>query len=234
MNIQNGNLYLMGHVVGGFGTDKTEALIEGSSTMQTGFLIKCSAVDGTWLGGAIGENSIGGYYGAFENENGKIYTYGYALGEAYLVTYNASTWDIENEYSLVKGGSTTAWGCLFDGGQLLTLARSNAKSANTILDGAYTIKAQKMPDHGSRFLLLSKFGTGTNYGLISSETAKEQSVKVYSGKNQIFVEAGESSEIQILNTYGQIVKSMTVSTGKHAISMPKGIYIVNKTKVVVY
>ena len=111
MNIQNGNLYLMGHVVGGFGTDKTEALIEGSSTMQTGFLIKCSAVDGTWLGGAIGENSIGGYYGAFENENGKIYTYGYALGEAYLVTYNASTWDIENEYSLVKGGSTTAWGC---------------------------------------------------------------------------------------------------------------------------
>lgn len=235
MELQNGNLYLMGHVVGGFGTDKTEALIEGSSTMQTGFLIKCSATDGTWLGGAIGENSIGGYYGAFEDENGKIYTYGYALGNAYLITYNTSTWEIENEYSLVKGGSTTAWGCLFDEGQLLTLARSNAKSANTILDGAYTIESRK--DAGSWITILTSFEIpelGQTTGLISSETVKEQNIKVYSGKNQIFVEAGESSEIQILNTYGQIVKSMTVSTGKHAISMPKGIYIVNKTKVVVY
>ena len=136
---------------------------------------------------------------------------------------------------MVKGGSTTAWGCLFDEGQLLTLARSNTKSANTILDGAYTIESRK--DAGSWITILTSFEIpelGQTTGLISSETAKEQSVKVYSGKNQIFVEAGESSEIQILNTYGQIVKSMTVSTGKHAISMPKGIYIVNKTKVVVY
>ena len=71
-------------------------------------------------------------------------------------------------------------------------------------------------------------------GLTTATVSQDQNIKVYGGKNQIFVEAQENSEVQILNIYGQIVKSMTVTAGKQVVSVPKGIYIVNNNKVLVY
>ena len=235
MDIQNGSLYLMGHVVGGFGADKSEALISGSSTLQSGFLIKCSATDGTWQGGAIGDKTIGGYYGAYEDENGKVYTYGYALGNVYLLTYDSKTWTIDNEYNLVKGGSASAWGCLFDGKQLLAFTRSSATSSTSFVDESFTLDGRK--DAGSWVATISSYeipGMELPTGLTTATVSQDQNIKVYGGKNQIFVEAQENSEVQILNIYGQIVKSMTVTAGKQVVSVPKGIYIVNNNKVLVY
>ena len=237
MDIQNGSLYLMGHVIGGFGKDKTEALIESTSTMQAGFLIKCSAADGTWQGGVVHDATISGYYGAFEDKEGKLYAYGYCMGSSiFLTKYDATTWTKETQYDLITGGgSATAWGCLLDEEQFLSFSRAGAKSTSDFIDNSFTIGA--MNDAGSWISIISSFeipGLELATGVSISEASQEQAVKVHGGKEQIFIEAGKTSEIQILNTYGQVIKNMSVSSGKQAISMPKGIYIINKNKVVVY
>ena len=136
---------------------------------------------------------------------------------------------------MVKGGSASAWGCLFDGKQLLAFTRSSATSSTSFVDESFTLDGRK--DAGSWVAIISSYeipGMELPTGLTTATVSQDQNIKVYGGKNQIFVEAQENSEVQILNIYGQIVKSMTVTAGKQVVSVPKGIYIVNNNKVLVY
>lgn len=226
LEVQNGCLYLTGHVAGGFGKDKKEALVRTSGTLQEGFIIRCSATDGEWLGGTTHGSTISGYYGAFERD-GKVYTYGYRLSNSvFLVIYDKETFAPVIQYDLVTEGTLTGWGCLCDGNRFFSFSRCNAAAAF----------------YGTDLTLGS---TGWGSVLCSFELPKSSATEIYGsvddsafrvsgGKGVIRLVSSERCRVTVYNTGGQPVKTFDMPAGETTEMLPQGIYLVNGKKAVVF
>ena len=68
---------------------------------------------------------------------------------------------------------------------------------------------------------------------VISEVANND-MKVYGANGCINVDLQKDMNVTVYSIDGRIVASQLLSSGHHAIDLPKGIYIVNRTKVVVF
>lgn len=59
-------------------------------------------------------------------------------------------------------------------------------------------------------------------------------VKVYGANGCINVDLQKDMQVTVYSVDGRIVSSQMLSSGRHTVEVPKGIYIVNRTKVAVF
>ena len=59
-------------------------------------------------------------------------------------------------------------------------------------------------------------------------------VKVYGANGCINVDSQKDMQVTVYSVDGRIVSSQMLSSGRHTVEVPKGIYIVNRTKVAVF
>lgn len=226
MALIDGNLYVMGHIVGGFGASgSTKASIASTGTMQEGFIVKCSAADGSWAGGAVNGKSIGGYYGIAKGEN-KIYGYGYKLGTIYLDEYDEASWEKTKDYDLITGGGMcTAWSSLHLGNNLYTFSRCNSATTNYYNSDITTTT----DGWGSIFACwdIADLTSGTAQTSINARTS------IYGMENGVKIITPNMIEVKIYNVVGQTVYNGKAAAGTTFITLPQGIYLVNDTKVAV-
>lgn len=99
MDYINGSLYLSGMMKGGFAPyGEEKARIASKSTPLNGFVIKCDASNGEWLGGvSADEQGIGGYFGVAKGKENNLYAYGYSWATPNkgicLTTIDESSWE---------------------------------------------------------------------------------------------------------------------------------------------
>lgn len=227
LDLIGGNLYMTGHIVGGFGPDNTTvASIASAGTMQEGFAIKCNAADGEWIGGVTNGKTIGGYYGVVKNTE-KTYFYGYKLGEIFMDEYDENSFTKTGEIALVTGGGmSTAYSCLQIGDRFYSFSRCNANAPSQFYDTDVTLTSQGWGNVISCWTIGS---TGT--GIVG---VSENSSKMYGAQGALVVETENAVAVQVYGITGQQMYSGVADAGISRIELPKGIYVVNKKKVIVY
>jgi hypothetical protein len=231
IRVIDGNLYLMGHLVGGFGVaGDEEARITSSGNMQEGYLIKLNASTGAWVSATCNKTYIGGYYDVFKNGN-DIYVYGYRLNKDTGVFIDKFTdndkWEnVERTSLITQGGSpSTASGVIFDSttGDIIVSARGN--NAFTFVDGTTSAAP------GSWGSVIASFNLEGKSGVSDATT---NSVASYSAdKHSVIVKTSEETDVTVYNTAGVKVAAQKVAPGTTHIALPAGIYIVNNTKLIV-
>lgn len=220
-------LYVMGHIVGGFGANgAAQASIASTGTMQEGFIVKYSATDGSWLGGAVNGKSIGGYYGAFKSNN-TLYAFGYKLGSIFLDIYDESSWERTRDIEIISGGGmSTAWSCLKQGNTLYTFTRSNSDTS-TFYNSDVTTETQGWGN------ILASWNVENLASAIQSATA-DGNTRIYGEEGGVKIVCNEATDVAIYNTVGQIVYSGKAAEGSNFVSLPQGVYIVNDKKVITF
>ena len=68
----------------------------------------------------------------------------------------------------------------------------------------------------------------------SSTGAVSDDVKVYGANGCINVDLQKDMQVTVYSVDGRIISSQMLSSGRHTVEVPKGIYIVNRTKVAVF
>ncbi len=220
----DGDLYVMGHLVGGFGpAGSSSASIESSGTMQEGFLIQYNANNGAWINGVCNQKSIGGYYGVFKNDNG-MYVYGYTLGGVFIDVCDESTWSITNSISLISSTTMTAWPSIYNDGSLYSLSRCR---------GSATYNGSDVTTSSTDWGILISSWDMNNMVSSSSIVQANPSYNVIAQNGGVRIETDEDVDINIFNTAGQMLYAGKASTGTNFIPLSKGIYLVNDVKVIV-
>lgn len=227
LQIIDNELYVMGHVIGGFGANcSSQAAIASTGTLQEGFIIKYSTADGSWLGGAVNGKSIGGYYGAFKNGN-TLYAFGYTLGSIFLDEYDESSWERTREIELITGGGMcTAWSCLSQGDNLYTFTRSNS-GTSTFYNSDITTETQGWGN------VLASWNVQDLTSAIQTVTT-DGTARIYGEDGGVKIICDKTLDVTICNMAGQIVYNGKIDAGHNFISLPQGIYLVNDKKVVTF
>ena len=167
--------------------------------MQEGFIVKYSATDGSWLGGAVNGKSIGGYYGAFKSNN-TLYAFGYKLGSIFLDIYDESSWERTRDIEIISGGGmSTAWSCLKQGNNLYTFTRSNSDTS-TFYNSDVTTETQGWGN------ILASWNVENLASAIQSATA-DGNTRIYGEEGGVKIVCNEATDVAIYNTVGQIVYS---------------------------
>ena len=226
MELVDGHLYVMGHVKGGFGPfGSTEASIASTETPQEGFIIKCNATDGTWVGGATNGKSIGGYYGMVKDEN-SVFVFGYKLGTIFLDEYDETSWEKAREYDLITGGGlSTAWSSLHLGDNLYTFTRCNS-AASSYYNSDVTTTSEGWGNIIACWNI-ADLTSGT------AQTAANAETYIYGTEGGVKIVTADTLKVKIYNTLGQEIYNGEASTGSNFIALAQGVYVVNDTKVIV-
>ncbi len=240
IRVIDGNIYMMGLVKGGFAPAGADAAtIASETTNLAGFIIKCSATDGSWTSAAartvkVNDTAkIGGYFDVF-NYNSKTYVLGYAMDSTigvYVDEYaNDTNWTLTEQHSLITGGGmpTTAAGCYF-----------NSENANIVVSGrgnaAFTFSGSDTtiaPIDSKYGAVLAAFNlNGDNSATSITEAVATTSISADS--KAVIITTATPLSVNIYTTAGVQVASQTAAIGTTRIELPQGIYIVNDTKVVV-
>lgn len=227
LQIIDNELYVMGHVIGGFGANgSSQATIASTGTLQEGFIIKYSTADGSWLGGAVNGKSIGGYYGAFKNGN-TLYAFGYTLGSIFLDEYDESSWERTREIELITGGGMcTAWSCLSQGDNLYTFTRSNS-GTSTFYNSDITTETQGWGN------VLASWNVQGLTSAIQTVTT-DGAARIYGEDGGVKIICDKTLDVTICNMAGQIVYNGKIDAGHNFISLPQGVYLINDKKVVTF
>lgn len=227
LQIIDNELYVMGHVIGGFGANgSSQATIASTGTLQEGFIIKYSTADGSWLGGAVNGKSIGGYYGAFKNGD-TLYAFGYTLGSIFLDEYDESSWERTRDIELITGGGMcTAWSCLSQGDNLYTFTRSNS-GTSTFYNSDITTETQGWGN------VLASWNVQGLTSAIQTVTTDE-AARIYGEDGGVKIICDKTLDVTICNMAGQIVYNGKIDAGHNFISLPQGVYLVNDKKVVTF
>lgn len=233
MDYINGSLYLSGMMKGGFAPyGEEEARIASKSTPLNGFVIKFDASNGEWLGGvSADEQGIGGYFGVAKGKENNLYAYGYSWATPNkgicLTTIDESSWEKTEKIALItETGMGTAWSCLADGTNFYSFSRGN-KAVN-FYNSEFTLPA---PTGWGMFISswkLDDIATG-----IETPNLAGNDTRIYGVQGGVVVNTEEPIDVYIYNITGALVKQIKV-TGNETIELPKGIYIANKQKVMVY
>lgn len=77
-------------------------------------------------------------------------------------------------------------------------------------------------------VLIPSSSTGTVSEVVTDD------VKVYGANGCINVDLQKDMQVTVYSVDGRIVSSQMLSSGRHTVEVPKGIYIVNRTKVAVF
>jgi hypothetical protein len=232
IRVIDNEIYLLGLVKGGFApAGASEAQIASATTMLDRFLIRCSATDGTWTDAVAQNNSgkISGYFDVFKYNN-NLYAFGYVMDATvgvFVDQYSGNELKLTEQQSLINGGGspTTAAGCVLTDNNLVVSIRGN--KAFTFSGSDTTIT----PLDSKYGCALASFNLNTE--TTSAEVATSDVATYSADKSSVIVTTNNDLEVNIYNAAGVQVASQKVAAGTTHIALPKGIYIVNDTKLIV-
>ena len=104
------------------------------------------------------------------------------------------------------------------------------------------IRLMQVPDKKALVSAIILRASGWTYNLVlipSSSTGAvsevvTDDVKVYGANGCINVDLQKDMQVTVYSVDGRIISSQMLSSGRHTVEVPKGIYIVNRTKVAVF
>lgn len=158
-------------------------------------------------------------------------TFNVTVPEGTVICYmvgSFNNWDISNAYEMVPNGDGT-----------FSLTLSNVTDVVYKYTTLYDPTTMLWEEHDNRS---ASIATSNEYNDVVSAwqfptgvTTLEQSAgKVYGAKGVICLEGNFAKSMPIYNAQGILVKVIEATQGKQVINMPRGLYIVNNTKVLVY
>jgi hypothetical protein len=234
IRVLDGELYLLGLVKGGFApAGAADAQISSATTTLDRFLIRCATADGNWTDAVAQNNSgkISGYFDVFKY-NDNLYAYGYAMDSTvgvFIDQYNGNKLELVEQQSLINGGGspTTAAGCVLNSekGNVVVSIRGNNEFK---FSGSETTITPLDKKYGCALASFNLAGETT-----SAEVATSALTTYSADETAIIVTTNNDLEVNIYNVAGVQVASQKVAAGTTRISLPKGIYIVNDTKLIV-
>jgi hypothetical protein len=225
------NLYVVGGGTGGYGAaGSSAAAVQSTGKPEEGWFIALNPTNGSWVGAANNDISIGAYLNIFPYNN-KIYVYGYRLNKetgAFLDEYEAGKFERSNRYTVAKGGGApTAYSAAFDATStsIYTLVRGNA--AFTYGDDS----TSAAPTSWGGLLATYKFNTSSS--AISVAQSDESVMTAKGVEGNIVISATDDTNVVIVNAAGQTLASQQVKAGETNFPCSAGVYLVNNVKVVV-
>lgn len=233
LKIINGDMYMLGAVKGGFGSESSSSpLITTSGTMLEGFALKCNAADGIFKSAHIYGTGISAYNNVFRYNN-NTYLYGYRMNATEGVVLEKfsddDTWTpaADGKRSIVTGGGAPiAYGAAFDikNKKLYTLSRGN----NTFGFYGTEVKSEKPQSFGGLICAYSLDGNTTS---VSSPI--ESSFKIINVQGGIEISTSGDSMVTINTLSGINLYNAEVKAGTISIPLASGIYLVNGHKITV-